>query len=148
MQASFHLVSKFVNIDYHRCMTTLDVTDISAVACCTPLVRETLTAADAEQLAHTLKALADPTRLRLLSIKDENARRFYPDLPVEYCADESELATGCDALVVVTDWPQYRQLDFADLKQRMRGQLVLDARNLLQPSQVRGAGLTYVGIGR
>src|SRR5690606_5959891 len=78
----------------------------------------------------------------------ENARRFYPDLPVEYCADESELATGCDALVVVTDWPQYRQLDFADLKQRMRGQLVLDARNLLQPSQVRGAGLTYVGIGR
>lgn len=49
-------------------MTTLDVTDISAVACCTPLVRETLTAADAEQLAHTLKALADPTRLRLLSI--------------------------------------------------------------------------------
>ncbi|WP_434810914.1 ArsR/SmtB family transcription factor [Microbacterium sp. bgisy189] len=49
-------------------MTTLDVTDISTVACCTPLVRETLTAADAEQLAHTLKALADPTRLRLLSI--------------------------------------------------------------------------------
>lgn len=68
MQASFHFVSKFVNIDYHRCMTTLDVTVISTVACCTPLVRETLTAADAEQLAHTLKALADPTRLRLLSI--------------------------------------------------------------------------------
>jgi UDPglucose 6-dehydrogenase len=78
----------------------------------------------------------------------ENARRFYPDLPVEYCADEAELATGCDALVVVTDWPQYRLLDFADLKLRMRGQLVLDARNLLQPSQVRGVGLTYVGIGR
>ena len=68
MQASFHLVSKFVNIDYYRCMTTLTVTDISAVACCTPLVRETLAAEDAEQLAHTLKALADPTRLRLLSI--------------------------------------------------------------------------------
>lgn len=50
-------------------MTMLEITDISAnAACCTPLVREPLTAADAEQLAHTMKALADPTRLRLLSI--------------------------------------------------------------------------------
>jgi ArsR family transcriptional regulator len=45
-----------------------DVTDMTAGACCTPLVREPLTAHDAEQLAHTMKALADPTRLRLLSI--------------------------------------------------------------------------------
>jgi len=58
-----------VNIDYHRCMTMLEITDVTATAgCCTPLVREPLTAADAEQLAHTMKALADPTRLRLLSI--------------------------------------------------------------------------------
>ena len=48
--------------------TTLDVTDISAAPCCTPLVREPLTADEAEQLAGTMKALADPTRLRLLSI--------------------------------------------------------------------------------
>ncbi|WP_404431451.1 metalloregulator ArsR/SmtB family transcription factor [Microbacterium lacus] len=50
-------------------MTMLEITDVTATAaCCTPLVREPLTAADAEQLAHTMKALADPTRLRLLSI--------------------------------------------------------------------------------
>lgn len=48
--------------------TTLDVTDISAAPCCAPLVREPLTADEAEQLAGTMKALADPTRLRLLSI--------------------------------------------------------------------------------
>lgn len=48
--------------------TTLDVTDISAAPCCAPLVREPLTAGEAEQLAGTMKALADPTRLRLLSI--------------------------------------------------------------------------------
>src|SRR6478736_260079 len=58
-----------VNIDYCRCMTTiLEVTDVSAGACCTPLVREPLTADEAEQLASTMKALADPARLRLLSI--------------------------------------------------------------------------------
>ena len=49
--------------------TLLEVTDVtSSGACCTPLVREPLTVEDAEQLALTMKALADPTRLRLLSI--------------------------------------------------------------------------------
>lgn len=50
--------------------TTLHVTDItaSAVACCAPLVKEPMTQVDAEKVATTLKALADPARLRLLSI--------------------------------------------------------------------------------
>ena len=48
-------------------MLTLPVTDVTAT-CCAPLVRDTISAEDAEQLAHTMKALADPTRLRLLSI--------------------------------------------------------------------------------
>jgi ArsR family transcriptional regulator len=62
-------VSIIVNIDYHQYMTVLQVTDVSAPAiCCTPLVREPLTAAEAEELSHTMKALADPARLRLLSI--------------------------------------------------------------------------------
>ena len=56
-----------INIDYGRYMTLLELTDISAAACSTPLVREPLTASEAEALAHTMKALADPTRLRLLS---------------------------------------------------------------------------------
>ena len=49
-------------------MTTLELTDISAATCCTPLVRDPLTVDEAEQLATTMKALADPARLRLLSI--------------------------------------------------------------------------------
>lgn len=62
-------LSTSVNINYHRYMATmLDLTDVSAGACCTPLVREPLTATEADQLATTMKALADPTRLRLLSI--------------------------------------------------------------------------------
>ncbi|WP_106816864.1 ArsR/SmtB family transcription factor [Microbacterium timonense] len=48
-------------------MQMLELTDVTAT-CCTPLVRDTLSMQDAEQLAHTMKALADPTRLRLLSI--------------------------------------------------------------------------------
>jgi len=78
----------------------------------------------------------------------DNARRLYPDLPVEYCEDPEQLASGCDAVVIVTDWPQYRQLDFDKLAAVMTGKLLLDARNYLQPGQVRNAGLEYVGIGR
>lgn len=48
--------------------TMLEVADVSAGLCCTPLQREPLSAEEAEQLATTLKALADPARLRLLSI--------------------------------------------------------------------------------
>ena len=77
-----------------------------------------------------------------------NAKKFFPDLPVEYCDDASCLAMGCDALVVVTDWPEYRHLPLADMKARMRGDLLLDARNLLKPEEVEAQGLTYVGIGR
>jgi len=60
-----------VNIDYGRYMPTmLEVTDVTAAGatCCTPLVKEPLAQPEAEQLAVTLKALADPARLRLLSI--------------------------------------------------------------------------------
>ncbi len=77
MQVWAHL-SMSVNIDYHRCMVTMlevtDVTDVTAKAeCCAPLVREPLGQADAEQLASRLKALADPARLRLLSIVASSA---------------------------------------------------------------------------
>lgn len=63
---SLRHLSMSVNIDYHRCVTT--ALDVIPSACCAPLVREPISAADAEDLARTMKALADPARLRLLSI--------------------------------------------------------------------------------
>ncbi len=68
-------LSIIVNIDYHRFMTTtFAVTDVStAVQCCAPLVREPIPQSEAERLAVTLKALADPARLRLLSIVASSA---------------------------------------------------------------------------
>ena len=77
-----------------------------------------------------------------------NARRLYPDLPVEYCEDVECLSLGCDALVVVTDWQEYKHLPLEEIKKRMRGDLIMDARNMLNPSEVREQGLTYVGVGK
>lgn len=55
-----------VNIDYLRCVTT--VLPVIETTCCAPLVREPISPDEAADLARTIKALADPTRLRLLSI--------------------------------------------------------------------------------
>lgn len=60
--------------------------------------------------------------------------------------DEVELSSGCDAVVVVTDWQQHRTLPLERMREVMRGQLVLDARNLLVPEQVPEAGLAYAGV--
>ncbi len=78
----------------------------------------------------------------------DRAKAQHPKLPVEYCEDAICLALGCDALVVVTDWQQYKHLPLAEMKKRMRGDLLLDARNLLNAAEVSRHGFTYVGVGR
>ena len=77
-----------------------------------------------------------------------NAKEYHPDLLVTYSDDEIGAATGCDAVVIATDWSQYANLPLAELKSVMSGDLLLDARNMLDPRQARQAGFTYVGVGR
>jgi UDPglucose 6-dehydrogenase len=77
-----------------------------------------------------------------------HARAQFPDLPASLHDGVEELARGCDALVVVTDWDDYRHLDWPALAAAMHGRLVLDARNFLKSDPVLAAGLNYVGIGR
>lgn len=63
-------------------------------------------------------------------------------------ADEYEAARGADALVIATEWMEYRQPDLERLAAIMRGRLVLDGRNILQPDAVVEAGFRYRGVGR
>jgi len=55
---------------------------------------------------------------------------------------------GADALLIATEWPQFSEVDLNEVRARMRGRAVVDARNLLDPGIVRGAGLEYYGLGR
>jgi UDP-glucose 6-dehydrogenase len=59
-----------------------------------------------------------------------------------------DAVTGADAVVLVTEWPEFVSLDWADVAGRMRGELVIDGRNALDPEAVRAAGLAYEGVGR
>ncbi|HUB72026.1 MAG TPA: UDP-glucose/GDP-mannose dehydrogenase family protein [Acidimicrobiales bacterium] len=70
-----------------------------------------------------------------------------PDGVLRAC-DAIAVAERADAVVVATEWPQFLSIDLSALRSRMRGRLLLDARNLFQPEKVQAAGLEYVGIGR
>lgn len=59
-----------------------------------------------------------------------------------------EAAEGADAVVLATDWPQFLSLDLHALRDRMRGRLLFDGRNVFNPIDVQAAGLDYVGVGR
>jgi UDPglucose 6-dehydrogenase len=62
--------------------------------------------------------------------------------------DVRELATGADALVLVTEWPEFRELPLAALAKVMSRPLLVDSKNYLDPAQVAGAGFDYQGFGR
>jgi UDPglucose 6-dehydrogenase len=58
------------------------------------------------------------------------------------------MADGADALVLVTEWPQYRELDLARLATKMHTPVLVDGRNLFDPKEAGKAGWTYLGVGR
>jgi UDPglucose 6-dehydrogenase len=57
-------------------------------------------------------------------------------------------AENADAVVLVTEWPEFLELDWREVAAAMDGKLVVDGRNALDPRAIRAAGLTYEGIGR
>lgn len=69
-----------------------------------------------------------------------------PDMQV--VDDPMEAVNGADALVLMTEWPQYAELSLEAVAQRMRQPILLDGRNCLDPLKARNAGLSYTGIGR
>ncbi len=76
----------------------------------------------------------------------ERARAILPD--VEYSIDAYQVAAGADALVIVTEWNEFRHLDLSKIKDSMRKPVVVDGRNIYDPAQMRALGFTYRGIGR
>ncbi|MBI1886462.1 MAG: UDP-glucose/GDP-mannose dehydrogenase family protein [Chloroflexi bacterium] len=81
-------------------------------------------------------------------VSERRAQREHPELALEYHESVEELAKDCDALIVMTDWAQFRDLPWRRLARTMRGATVLDGRNILDRQLVEQAGLTYLGVGR
>ncbi len=64
------------------------------------------------------------------------------------CSSVESTAESADAILLATDWSEFRGVDWNKVRSVMRGRLVFDGRNLLDPEQVEAAGLKYVGVGR
>jgi len=76
----------------------------------------------------------------------ERARRVFPDL--SYSADPYEVARGADALLILTEWDQYRRLDWKQVQREMARALVIDGRNMLRPADMAALGFEYLSFGR
>jgi UDPglucose 6-dehydrogenase len=76
----------------------------------------------------------------------ERARGVFPNL--HYSADPYEVARGADALLVLTEWEQFRRLDWKRVRKEMARPLVIDGRNMLRPAEMRDLGFEYMSFGR
>lgn len=76
----------------------------------------------------------------------DNARQMIRN--VEWTGNAYDCATGCDALVLVTEWDAFRALDFSELKARMKSPVLADLRNVYRAEELSKAGFRYVSVGR
>ncbi len=79
-------------------------------------------------------------------VAEEQARKLVGG--VSFAASPLDAVSDADAVVLVTEWSEFMQLDWKLIAEAMSGNLVIDGRNALDPDAVRGAGLLYEGIGR
>jgi UDPglucose 6-dehydrogenase len=77
----------------------------------------------------------------------QQAKPLLPD-GVIYCRDALDAARGADALVVITEWNEFRAIEPAQLAAAMRGRVIIDLRNIYDPAAMRQAGFDYHSIGR
>jgi UDPglucose 6-dehydrogenase len=76
----------------------------------------------------------------------DKARAVLPH--IGYCQDPYEAADGADAILIVTEWEEFRNIDWDRLRERVENRLILDGRNLLTPSVAAAHGFRYISIGR
>ena len=74
------------------------------------------------------------------------SRQALPD--VEFGEDAYDAARGCDALVIATEWNQFRNLDWERMKVALKSPVVVDLRNVYEPKHMRELGIDYTGVGR
>ena len=67
---------------------------------------------------------------------------------MEYGEDAYDVAKGCDALVLATEWNQFRRLDLQRIKSLLKSPIFIDLRNVYDPDQMKRLGFNYCGVGR
>jgi UDPglucose 6-dehydrogenase len=102
---------------------------------------------EASSLVLAARLQADGAHVRAYDpIAEDEARKLM--VGVEFADSALDAVDGADACIVVTEWPEFAELDWRAVAERMSGSLVIDGRNFVDPAVVRAAGFSYEGIGR
>ena len=102
---------------------------------------------EASSLVLSARLQAAGARVRAYDpVAEHEARKLIRG--IVFGSSASEVVQGADAVVLVTEWPEFAELDFGKLAAEMRGRLVVDGRNFLDPAAIVAAGLDYEGVGR
>jgi UDPglucose 6-dehydrogenase len=76
----------------------------------------------------------------------DNMKKVFPK--ITYAKNPYEAITGADALVILTEWDEFRQLDKDKIKKLLKKPIIIDGRNLYEPEEMKKLGFVYVGVGR
>jgi UDPglucose 6-dehydrogenase len=102
---------------------------------------------EASSLVLAARLQADGAHVRAYDpVAEDEARKLM--VGVEFADSALDAVDGADACIVVTEWPEFAELDWKAIAERMSGSLVIDGRNFIDPAVVRAAGFSYEGIGR
>jgi UDPglucose 6-dehydrogenase len=102
---------------------------------------------EASSLVLAARLQADGATVRAFDpIAEHEARKLL--VGVDFASSALDVLEGADACILVTEWPEFAGIDWAEVAERMRGRLVVDGRNFLDPEAVRAAGFLYEGVGR
>ena len=102
---------------------------------------------DAPALAIVTALIDVGAKVRAFDPESMAQARLLLPAEVTFTNDAYECAEGADAVTIVTEWDQFRALDFSRLKQIMKGNAIVDLRNIYARQDIRRRGFTYVGVG-
>ena len=105
---------------------------------------------DAPSLSIVEALLGEGAAVRLYDPKamDEFAGHFPAATGIGYTSSPEDAADGADAVLILTEWPEFLAVDLAQVRERMSAPVIVDGRNALDPEHVRGLGFRYASIGR
>ena len=102
---------------------------------------------EASSLVLAARLQADGAQVRAYDpVAEEEARKLL--IGVDFASSALDALEGADAVVIVTEWEEFGNLDWGKAASRMAGKVVIDGRNFIDPEVVRAAGFDYEGIGR
>jgi UDPglucose 6-dehydrogenase len=92
--------------------------------------------------------LKEGARVRAFDpVAEKNAQEALKGARVDYCDGAYEALEGADALVIVTEWDEFRTADYEKMRSAMKNHLIVDGRNILERKEAEAEGFVYCGIG-